>query len=147
MLISYIPEEPYFALRHEHGNTQSMYWRISKSFIVEASTSIQPIEVSLIRLAAEKIKVTDLKVREELAVIVVSAIVGVKQPVQVGIRMYQLWMRVDERAGARPEGGKRASVIEDIHIKAVFHVVIAHESEDVVVNVAEEVDLVESRLV
>lgn len=81
MLISYIPEEPYFALRHEHGNTQSMYWRISKSFIVEASASIQPIKVSLISLAAEEIKVTDLKVREELAIVVVSAIVGVKQPV------------------------------------------------------------------
>ena len=81
MLISDISKEPYFALRHEHGHTQSMYWRISKSFVVEASSSIQPIKVSFICLAAKEVKVSNLKVREELAIVVVSAVVGVKQPV------------------------------------------------------------------
>ena len=69
---------------------------------------------------------------------------GVKQPVQIGIRMYQLWMGVDERAGARPKGRKGSSIIEDVHIEAVLHVVIAHEAEDIVVNIAEEVDLAEA---
>lgn len=52
-------------------------------------------------------------------------------------------MGVYKRAGARPEGRKRSSVIEDVHIEAVFHMIIAHKAEDVVVNVAEEVDLAE----
>lgn len=69
---------------------------------------------------------------------------GVKQPVQVSIRMYQLWMGVDERAGARPEGWKGSSIIEDVHIEAVLHAIIAHEAEDIIVNVAEEVDLAET---
>ena len=79
-----------------------------------------------------------------MAIVVVSAVVGVEQPVQVGIRVYQLWMGVDERTGARPEGRKGSSVIEDVHVETVLHVVIAHKAEDVVVNVAEEVDLAES---
>lgn len=143
MLISYIPKEPYLALWHEHGHTQSMYWRISKSFVVEASSSIQPIKVSFIRLAAKEIKVSNLEVREELAIVVVSAIVGVKQPVQVGIRMYQLRMRIDERAGARPKRRKGASVVENVHVETVLDVVIAHKAEHVVVNIAEEMNLAE----
>ena len=144
MLVSYIPKEPYLALRHEHGNTQSMYWCISKSFVVKASSSIQPVKVSFIRLTAKEVKVSNFEVREELAVVVIPTIVGVQQPVQVGIRMYQLRMRVDERAGARPEGGERASVVEDIHVETVLHVIIVHKAEHVVVDIAEEVDLTES---
>lgn len=48
---------------------------------------------------------------------------------------------VDEGAGSGPEGGEGAGVVEDVHVEAVFHVVVAHEAEDVVVDVAEEVDL------
>ena len=144
MLIPYVPKEPYLAFRHKHGHAQSVYWGVSKSFVVEASTSVQPIKVSFISLTAKEVKVSNLKVREELAIIIVSAVVGVEQPVQVGIRMYQLWMRIDERAGARPERRKRASVVENVHVETVLHVVVAHEAEDVVVNVAEEVDLAES---
>ena len=69
---------------------------------------------------------------------------GVEEPVQVGIRMYQLRMRIDERAGARPEGGKGASIVENVHVETVLHIVVAHEAEDVVVNVAEVVYLRES---
>ena len=141
MLVSDISKEPYLALGYEHGHTQSMYRSVSKSLIIEASSSVQPVKVFLIRFAAEEVQVPNLEVREELAIVVISAIVGVKQPVQVGIRVYQLWMGVDERAGARPEGRERAGVIKDIHVEAVLHVVIAHEAEDVVVDVAEEVDL------
>ena len=121
-----------------------MYWRISKPLVVEASSAIQPIKVSFIRLAAKEIEVSNFEIREKLAIVIVSAVVGVEQPVQVGIRMYQLRMRIDERAGARPEGRKGASVVENVHVETVLHVVVAHEAEDVVVNVAEEVDLAES---
>ena len=120
-----------------------MYWRISKSLVVEASSPIQPIKVSFIRLTAKEIKVSNFEIREELAIVIVPAVVGVEQPVQIGIRVYQLWMRIDERASARPERRKGASVVENVHVETVLHVVVAHEAEDVVVNVAEEVDLAE----
>ena len=66
---------------------------------------------------------------------------GVQQPIQVGIGVYQLWVGVYERAGTRPQGREGASVVENVHVETVLHVVVAHEAEDVVVNVAEEVDL------
>lgn len=53
-------------------------------------------------------------------------------------------MGIDERACTRPEGREGASVIEDVHVETVLHVVITHEAEDVVVNVAEKVNLAES---
>ena len=74
MLVSNIPEEPYLALRHEHSHTQSMYGRVTEPFVVEASSSVQPVEVSFIRFAAEEVQIPNLKVGKELAVIVVSAI-------------------------------------------------------------------------
>ena len=141
MLVSNISEEPYLALRHEHSHTQSMYGRISKSLIVEASSSIQPVKISFIGFAAEEVQVPNLEIGEKLAVVVVSAIMGVKQPIQISIRVYQLWMSVDERSGSRPEGRERAGVVEDIHVETVLHVVIAHEAEDIIVNVAEKMDL------
>lgn len=68
----------------------------------------------------------------------------IQQPIQVGIWVYQLWMGIDERACTRPEGREGASVIEDVHVETVLHIVITHEAEDVVVNVAEKVNLAES---
>ena len=53
-------------------------------------------------------------------------------------------MSIDERTSSRPKGRKGASIIKDIHVETVFHVIIAHEAEDVVVNVAEVVNLAES---
>ena len=88
MLVSDISEKPYLAFRHEHGNTQSMYRRITKSLVVKATSSVKPIKVSLIRFAAEEIETSNLEIREELAVVVVSAVVGIEQPVQVSVGVY-----------------------------------------------------------
>ena len=62
VLVSYIPKEPYLALRHKHGHTQSVYWCISESLVVEASSPIQPIKVSFIRLTAKEVKVSNLEI-------------------------------------------------------------------------------------
>ena len=78
MLVSNVPKEPYLPLRHEHGYTQSMYRRISKSLVVEASSPIQPVKVSFIRFTTEEIQVPNLKVGEELAIVVVSAVMRIK---------------------------------------------------------------------
>lgn len=50
-------------------------------------------------------------------------------------------MGVDEGSSARPEAGKGAGVVQDVHIEAILEVIVAHESENVIVNIAEEVDL------
>lgn len=55
MLVSNIPEEPYLALRHEHSYAQSVYRCISKSLVIEASSSIQPVKVSFVSFTAEEV--------------------------------------------------------------------------------------------
>ena len=141
MLIPDIPEEPDLALGHEHGHTQGMDRRIAKSFIVEAPASVQPVKVLFIRFASKEVEAADLEVGEELTVVIVTAIARVQQPVEVGVGMDKFGMGVDEGARAGPERGKGAGVIEDIHVEAVLHVVVAHETEDVVVDITEIVDL------
>ena len=141
MLIADIPEEPDLALGHEHGHAQGMDRSIAKSFIVEASASVQPIKVLLVCFASKEVEAANLEIGEELAIVVVAAIARVKQPVEVGVRVDEFRMRVDEGTSPGPERGKGARVVEDIHVEAVLHVVVAHEAEDVVVDVTEIVDL------
>lgn len=141
MLIPDIPEEPNLALGYEHGHAQGMDRGIAKSFIVEASASVQPIKVLLVRFASKEVEAADLEVGEELTVVVVTTVARVKQPVKVGIGVDEFRMRVDEGAGAGPERGKGARVVQNIHVEAVLHIIVAHEAEDIVVDVTEIVDL------
>lgn len=100
MLIPDISEEPNLAFWHKHRYAQSMDRSVAKPLIIEATPSIQPVEVFFIGYPSEEIEIADLKVRKELAVVVVAAIVGVEQPVKVGIRMDEFGVGVDERAGS-----------------------------------------------
>lgn len=114
---------------------------ISKSLVVETSASVQPVKVLLIGLPTEEVQIANFKVGKELAIVVVPIVVRIEQPVEVSIRMDELWVSIDEGAGTRPEGRERTSVVEDVHVETVFHVVVTHEAEDVVIDVTEKVDL------
>ena len=50
-------------------------------------------------------------------------------------------MLVDKGSSSRPERREGASVIKDVHVKAILHTVVSHEAKDVIVNVAEEMNL------
>lgn len=77
MLIPDVSKEPNLTLWHKHGYTQGMDGRIAESLVVEASTAIEPVEIPLIRFAAEEIQIADLKVRKELTIVVVAGIMRV----------------------------------------------------------------------
>ena len=62
MLVPNIPEEPDLALRYEHGHAECMYRCISKSLIIEASASIEPLEIHIICFSAKEIEVSNFKV-------------------------------------------------------------------------------------
>ena len=141
MLVPDISEEPDLTPRHKHGHTQRMDGRIPKALVIEATTSVQPIKVFLVCFSPEEIEIADFEVGEELTIVVVAAVAGVEEPVQIGVWVDEFGVGVYEGAGTGPEGGEGAGIVEDVHVEAVFHVVIAHEAEDVVVNVTEEVDL------
>ena len=141
MLIPHIPEEPNLPLRHEHRHAKRMNRRISEPLVVKSTPAIQPLEILLVRLSPEEVEGSDLEIGKELAIIIIARIVVVEQPVEVRVRVDKLGMGVYEGAGARPEGREGARVVEDVHVEAVFEVVVAHEAEDVIVYVTEEMDL------
>lgn len=99
MLITDISEKPNLTLRHKHRHAQRMDRRISKPLVIKASSPVQPIEVFFICHAAEEIQIPDLEVGEELAVVVVAAVVGVKQPIEIGVWVDEFRVGVDEGAG------------------------------------------------
>lgn len=141
MLIPNIAEEPDFILRHEHGDTQCVYWCVSEPLVVEATATIQPIEVLLVCLSAEEVQVTNFEIGEELTVVVVATVARIQEPVEVGLGVDQLWVGVDKRACPRPERRKGPGVVEYVHVETILHVIVPHEAEHVVVNVAEEMNL------
>lgn len=56
-------------------------------------------------------------------------------------------MRIGEGTGFRPEGWEGTRVVEDIHIESIFEVIIAHEAKNIIVDIAEEVNLSSHSLV
>ena len=96
MLIANVSKEPNLTFWGEHGNAERVDWGIPKPLVEEPSSFIQPAEVFLIGFAAEVVEIPDFKVREKLAIIVVSAVVWIEKPVEIGIGVDQFGMRVDE---------------------------------------------------
>lgn len=145
MLIANVSKEPNLAFWREHGNAKRVDWGIPEPLVIKTPSFIQPAEVFFVGLAAEVVEISNFKVRKELTVVVVSTVVWIEKPVEIRIGVDQLGMRVNERAGTGPEGRERASIVEDVHVEAVFHVIVAHEAKDIVVNVAEEVHLIRAK--
>ena len=81
VLIADISEVPHLSFRKKHSHTQGMYGCIPESLIEEAAAAVQPVEVLFVRLGPKEVQITNLEIREELAIIVVSTIVSIKQPI------------------------------------------------------------------
>lgn len=141
VLVSHISKVPDLVLGHEHSHTERVYRGISESLVVEAASSVQPFEVLLVCLASEEAQITDLEITEELAVVVVIAVEGIEQPIQVSVGMDQFRMRVYERHGSRPKGREGPGIVENVHCEAVLDLVVSGKAEDIVVDVAKEMDV------
>ena len=98
MLIADISEEPNLALRYEHGHTQRMNWCVTKSFIEESTSSVQPVEIFLVCFGSEIVQISHFEVRQELAIVVVPTIMWIEKPIEVCLGMDKLWVCVDEGA-------------------------------------------------
>lgn len=97
-----------------------MNWCVPKSLVEEPPSSIQPLEILLIRFTAEEVQVADLEVAEELAVVIVAAVLRVEQPVEISLRVDEFRMVVNEGASAGPEAREGPSIVEDVYVEAVF---------------------------
>jgi len=143
MLIPNIAKIPHLVLAaREQRDRQRVDRRIAEALVVEPThvRAVEVPEVRGIRLGAEEIQVSDLEVREELAVVVFAAVARfVHQPAEIRVRVDQVRPLRHELACAFPEAGEAACVVEDVHVEAVGDVVVAEEAEGVVGDGAEEV--------
>jgi len=143
-----ISQEPHLPLGQEHGRAERTHGRIPRELVEEPPAAVQPLKVPPVLLPAEEVQVPDLDVRRELALVVVAGL-GFpiqEEPVEVRFGVDEFGMDVHEGPGAPQEGRGGACVVAQDFVHAgavaVFHAVVAHEAEDVIVDVAVELGLI-----
>lgn len=122
--------------------------RIAPPFVKESARSIQMVEILFVDLATPETHVCDFKVRPEMAgrVAVGQLIMNrpacpVGQPTVRTILMEILGMLGEEFGCFGPEGWDRFWCVIERDGEPIGFVVVLHVTEDVIVNVAEEVHL------
>lgn len=85
VLVPYVPEEPGAVLGREESDTERVYGRVAEAFVVETAGAVEVVEVGFVGFGAEEVKVADLEVGEELAVVVFACVGRVEEPVEVGV--------------------------------------------------------------
>lgn len=130
----------------EQAKSNTMHWCISPPLVKEAASSIQVIEVVLIRLAPPEVHVPDLKIAPEVTRRVSIRLVPVvwppglvHHPVEGAVLVHELRVVGEEFLGLGPQGGDRLWRVVEVDGETVCLVVVLHVAEDVVVDIAEEV--------
>lgn len=125
-----------------------MHGSIAPSLVEEASCAVQVVKVFLVGLTAPEVQVCDFKIAPEMAgavavclVVVLGPSVLVGEPVHGVVLVEVVVMAGEELDGFWPEGCNRLGRVVEVDGEAVGLVVVLHEAEDVVVDVAEEVDV------
>ena len=105
------------------------------------------VEIVLVRLAPPKLHVCNLEITPEMAcTISVRLFVmlwpgfTVNQPLHCVVLVKELWVRSEKFDRLGPERRYRLGRVVQIDVETVGFVVIFHVSEDIVVDVAEELD-------
>lgn len=154
VLVPNVAEEPDLALGREHCHAQRVHGSVAISLVVEPAALVQILEIPLVGLAPEESQRPDLKVGEELTVVVFESVgpveqprqvvlvgVGVARPLGLLVSIEEIWVRGHELARAPPQRRKTPGVVQNRHVEPIQQVLVAHESEHVVDNVAEKVDV------
>lgn len=122
--------------------------RITPSFVEESAGTIQMVEVVLIGLTPPEIHVTDFKITPEMARRISVCLfvmnrppLGVCYPVHGIVGMQVIGVLGDELGCFGPQSRDGLRGIVECDGKAVGLIIVLHVTEDVVVNVAEEVHI------
>jgi hypothetical protein len=125
-----------------------MHRRISPPLIKEPARPIQMIKIILIRPPPPKRQLCNLKIAPKMARAVPMGLfimprprLTIDEPLHRVVGVQVLWVRGEELDGLGPERGDRFRRIVQVDVEAVGFVVVLHVAEDVVVDVAEELDL------
>jgi hypothetical protein len=139
VVIGNILEEVNLLLLKEKTSSNRVDRRITPSLIEETTILIERLEEIEVRLAAKPGQATNFKVGPEMALVVVlTAIVteeahGVTLSDVLGVVLHEL-------LGAGPESRNGVNVLVEGENETVLLVVLVHDAEGIVVNVAEELD-------
>lgn len=148
VLVADVTEPVYLALVFEQAECDAVHRCIAPALVEEATRAVKVFKVVAVFLAAPEAQVGDLKVGPEVAGGVAMSLVGVfwsplviLQPLACVIGVYVVGMISEELSRLWPQCGDALWAVIDIDVEAISLVVVLHPSEDVVVDVAEEVHL------
>ena len=133
-------------LEKTQGNTVN--GRVTPTLVEEATGTVQVVEIVLVRLAAPKVHITNLKVAPEVACRITTGILGmigtaslVRQPVHGAVLVHVLGVLGQELFGLGPQSRDGSRGVVQVDGEAVRLVVIVHVAENVIVDIAEEVNV------
>lgn len=127
-----------------------MYRRIPPPLIKEPPSAIQMVEIVLIRLTPPELHICDLEVAPEMTRRVSIRFLVVSRPPlfvlepRTGVHgavFDVIRVGLDELEGFGPQCGDGLGGVVEVYGEAVGFVVVLHVAENVVVDVAEEMDL------
>lgn len=130
----------------EQAQRDRMHRRIPPPLIKEPARPIQMLEIILIRPAAPKLHIRDLKVAPKMAgrvpiglLMMLRPLLSIPQPAQGAIVAHILRVLGHKLQRLGPQGRDGFRRVVQVDGEAVRLVVVGHVAEDVVVDVAEEV--------
>jgi hypothetical protein len=139
VIVGDILEEVNLLLLKEKTSSDRMDRSITPSLVEETTVLVKRLEEIEVRLASEPGQATNLKVGPEMALVVVLTTVITEETHRV-VGRDMLGVVLHELLGASPEGRNGVDVLVKRENKTVLLVVLVHDTEGVVVDVAEELD-------
>ena len=132
----------------EESETDTVDGRIAPALIEETTGSVEMVEVVLVCLAPPESHVANFEVAPEMACrvavrlgVVVRAADAISEPGHGIVLVDGIGVRSDELEGLGPKSFDGLGVIVEVDREAVGLVVVLHESEHIVIDIAEEVDV------
>ena len=124
-----------------------MHRRIPPPLIEKPARPIQMVEIILIRPTAPKLHIRDFEIAPKMASrvairlqVMLRPLLAIAEPIEGAVLAHILRVLGHELEGLGPQRGDGFGRVEQVDGEAVGLVVLGHVAEDVVVDVAEEVD-------
>jgi hypothetical protein len=139
VVVSNILKEVELLLFKEKTSSNRVHGSITPSLIEETTVLIQRLKEVEVRLAAEPRQATNFKVGPEMALVVVLTTIVTEEAHRV-VRGNVLRVVLHELLGTGPKGRNGVDVFVKRENKTVLLLVLVHDAEGIVVDIAEELD-------
>lgn len=128
------------------GNTVNRC--VAPTLVEKATGTVQVVEIILVRLAAPEVHIANLKVAPKVAcriTVGILCVVGtaglVRQPIHGAVLVHVLGVLGQELFGFGPQSSDGSWGVVQVDGEAVRLVVIVHVAENVIVDIAKEVNI------